>query len=1024
MRLCDKFVRSALLFLLLFTPLAFGTVHAWAYSLMEGIGALMVFAWALKIWSLRKAPVGFTNMRTWPYALPLVLFIAYVVFQLVPLPPKVLQTISPATYEVYTKALPGWPEQIPYADLLALAADEKESGRQEYGETTGQGEVSPVSRLRSPVNAQHSEPRTPNPESRTAASWLPLSISPTLTRSDLLKLTTYTLLFFLVLFYPAPGAVRDPYRRAEYEIDFVRPVVYTILFAGFLVATLGFLNLFTWNGKVLWFFVPYDVTGGGGGARAAAPFIAPPSFANYLAMTLPLMLVATFARTFLTPVRFGPAFRVLCGFGVFIMFCGILLSLSRAGWAAAALGVGVLMLVMAFGKAGKSWLARTPMRRLVTFGVAASGLFLLIVMVFVGPRGQEGLDQRLQETATEAKTLQGRVAVWRDSMGMVRDFPVVGVGLGAWADLFPRYQNPRVDGFYRETHNDYLELLAETGLVGAVLLASFFALCCIRIMKRAFSLDESVFPIVAALVAGMSAMTFHEAFDFNLQIPANAILFTILLALALRLVSVTDNRQRETNDGQQATGNRATQRLTVQNEFPMPTRPVHRIPGLSSPVSRRPQAVWAALGLGMLATLLFLSAFSQRMAPYPYYLRKEAALPEALERVTDHPANADSHIALFDAAKKEADTTWQLAELTRILWLAPRKTNIRDIYASRLIVEGRKAEALEEVSRSVYDSPSIHKHFYLSPTVAPTLLADEQRAVERGLRKAIGEDHAGALYSLAHFYARTQRPNDQAALYEEAAASSPDPGIKADYLLKAADAAIRAEDLSTAEKSLLEATRLEPDNTAHFIKLITRVYLPRKDLDGAREAVAQGIQNGADAMTLQIALAQAAQQSGEKKIAATALQDAMANEGNGSGDIQERFRSYIRLARIAGSLGENEVQEEALYTAIQLQPNSYEALVQVGSLQEAREDYTRAAFYYRKATRVNPRSVGAFARLATLEEKRFRFADADKAYATAVGLAPKNEGLRKRYEAFKRKLAKGKDGGPKKTGDGRQRTGN
>src|SRR6266516_2980729 len=55
----------------------------------------------------------------------------------------------------------------------------------------------------------------------------------------------------------------------------------------------------------------------------------------------------------------------------------------------------------------------------------------------------------------------------KDSLGMLREFALFGVGLGSWPELFPRYQTPPWSSlFYREAHNDYIELLAETGLVG------------------------------------------------------------------------------------------------------------------------------------------------------------------------------------------------------------------------------------------------------------------------------------------------------------------------------------------------------------------------------------------------------------------------------------------------------------------------------------------------------------------------------------------------------------------------------
>ena len=93
----------------------------------------------------------------------------------------------------------------------------------------------------------------------------------------MLKFLAYTGLFLLVLFYPfgytsgqQPASPFPPPLRGrtkeggncselgEAETQFVRTVLLTILYNGLLVAVLGMVQQFTWNGKILWFFVPYD----------------------------------------------------------------------------------------------------------------------------------------------------------------------------------------------------------------------------------------------------------------------------------------------------------------------------------------------------------------------------------------------------------------------------------------------------------------------------------------------------------------------------------------------------------------------------------------------------------------------------------------------------------------------------------------------------------------------------------------------------------------------------------------------
>ena len=102
-------------------------------------------------------------------------------------------------------------------------------------------------------------------------------------------------------------------------------------------------------------------------------------------------------------------------------------------------------------------------------------ILLVISLFFVGPAGRQQVDTRLQESVTPDLGMAGRVDLWTDTFKMVRDFPVFGVGLGSWQDLFQRYRGgPWSPTFYREAHNDYLELLAETGALGFSLLGWFF----------------------------------------------------------------------------------------------------------------------------------------------------------------------------------------------------------------------------------------------------------------------------------------------------------------------------------------------------------------------------------------------------------------------------------------------------------------------------------------------------------------------------------------------------------------------
>ena len=157
-------------------------------------------------------------------------------------------------------------------------------------------------------------------------------------------------------------------------------------------------------------------------------------------------------------------------------------------------------------------------------------------LFFVGSGGREQVDARLEETFVQDLGLAGRIDAWKDSLPMIRDFPVFGVGLGVWSELFTHYERgPWSSSDYNEAHNDYVEILAETGVVGFALLAAFFVAAGKRLVHGIDKVSSKNLPLLAGVLAALGGMALHEWLDFSLQIPANALLFTVLLALGLRL---------------------------------------------------------------------------------------------------------------------------------------------------------------------------------------------------------------------------------------------------------------------------------------------------------------------------------------------------------------------------------------------------------------------------------------------------------------------------------------------------------
>jgi O-antigen ligase len=130
-------------------------------------------------------------------------------------------------------------------------------------------------------------------------------------------------------------------------------------------------------------------------------------------------------------------------------------------------------------------------------------------------------------------TMGSRLTVARDSLLIFRDHHWVGTGLGSFEVAFPPYQSFSTDEIWDHAHNDYAEALAETGLVGGLLIAAalviFFRLGFGNLGQR---LRHHAGWIQLGAAIGCCGLLVHSFVDFNFHIPANAAWFAVCLAIA------------------------------------------------------------------------------------------------------------------------------------------------------------------------------------------------------------------------------------------------------------------------------------------------------------------------------------------------------------------------------------------------------------------------------------------------------------------------------------------------------------
>ena len=137
-----------------------------------------------------------------------------------------------------------------------------------------------------------------------------------------------------------------------------------------------------------------------------------------------------------------------------------------------------------------------------------------------------------------------RIDAWRDGWGVVRDFPLFGTGINTYADAMLFYQRNNPGFFLAQAHNDYLQLLAEGGLLVTIpaAIAILLLVYAIRRNLRAARDEARGYWIRAGATVGLLAIAVQEVFEFSLQIPVNALVFCTLAAVALAPVNGTSGR--------------------------------------------------------------------------------------------------------------------------------------------------------------------------------------------------------------------------------------------------------------------------------------------------------------------------------------------------------------------------------------------------------------------------------------------------------------------------------------------------
>ena len=434
--------------------LAFGAVYPWAYKPLF-LACAATGAWGLFAGRRRRS----INRQV---AVCLVLLTAAVVVQLVPLPPGVLKTLSPAT-DTFLRT-----HDISYA---------------------------------------------------FAVSRHPLSIKPSATVLGLAALAAFGL-FLLGLLRSLNSA------RA-------RRLAGAIIALGILLSFIGIFQKATIGDHAYGGMRIYGVWAPENKLTTPfGPFVNKNHFAGWMLMAVPLAIGLALGTTERGARRVhdlrsyllwlsspdGGRFQLLL-FASVIMSAALLFTKSRSG-----LGCFVILTIAAGIAASRRF--DTMRMRITVLGSA----FALFVVVFAWAGAEVAA-----RVGQEISAVDLRRDIWSDSATIIRDFPIAGTGLNTFGTAMLRYQTDRLDMHFQEAHNDYLQVIVEGGALVALPALALLAVVVLTIRRRLANREEE--PATRWLrigaVISLIAIGIQSFVEFSLQMPGNAALFVVVLAIAM-----------------------------------------------------------------------------------------------------------------------------------------------------------------------------------------------------------------------------------------------------------------------------------------------------------------------------------------------------------------------------------------------------------------------------------------------------------------------------------------------------------
>jgi len=350
-------------------------------------------------------------------------------------------------------------------------------------------------------------------------AWLTLSLNCNGTLRQLLLLVTGILLYVSVILLFAKNLL-------------LRPFIVTFIVIATVIAVLAIIQRAVMPDMLL--FIRKTPAG-----MPFGPWINPNQFAGYIELAAPLALgLCMFYR----PRRHhrdshkerfiyffnttGTNKHLLLLAALFIMMLAVTLTMSRGGIISLFCSLLLFQILYLSKKKSRSY-----------FGVTLVLVAFCLVFAWVG--WKDVGTEFSQTLNAEGKIRDDRITLWSDSAKLLADFPVFGSGFGSFVNIYPLYKTLKNPLVYEHPHSEYIEILTDSGIIGAALVVWFLA-ALFRHSWKSIRLRRNRYPILLGIagLSGISATLIHGLTDFNMHNPAIFLTFYMLCGLTVATVNI------------------------------------------------------------------------------------------------------------------------------------------------------------------------------------------------------------------------------------------------------------------------------------------------------------------------------------------------------------------------------------------------------------------------------------------------------------------------------------------------------